>query len=203
MTNSTVSFTQMKDGTYEDYKMLEALEKPYHRDTAKRLINTLLQQGEESLDGYKISRLEHALQSATRACKDGADIDWIVSTLLHDIGDGFAPQNHDKFAAEVLRPFVREECTWVIANHGIFQTYYYGHHYGWDRYAREQYSNHPCYQNCIDFCELWDQSSFDPNYLNQTIEFFTPMVEEVFARAAYDERYIRSGYVTPRLKTIN
>ena len=201
MTNSTVSFTQMKHGTYDDYQMLEALEAPYHRGTAARIIKELVQQGEESLAGYKISRLEHALQSATRAYHAGADIDWIVATLLHDIGDGLAPQNHDKFAAEIIRPFVREECTWVVENHGIFQSYYYGHHYGWDKNARDQFSDHPCYQNCIDFCELWDQCSFDPEYTNQSIEFFIPMVEEVFARKAYDEAYIQSGFVTPSLKT--
>ena len=105
---NTVSFTQMKDGTREDYEMLHRLEAPHHAETADRLLRELASQAEETLPGYKITRLEHALQSATRAHREGADIDWVVGALLHDIGDGLAPQNHDRFAAEILRPFVRD-----------------------------------------------------------------------------------------------
>lgn len=194
-TSQTVSFTQMKDGTREDYLLLEELEKPYHEGTAGRLLRELASQGEESLSGYKITRLEHALQSATRAESDGADIDWVVAALLHDIGDGLAPVNHDRFAAEVLRPFVREEVTWVVENHGLFQSYYYGHHYGWDRNARDKFKDHPCYRSCVDFCERWDQSSFDPDYPSQPLEHFRPLVEEVFSRKPYDPAVIQEGAV--------
>ena len=189
----TVSFSQMKDGTKEDYALLEQLEKPHLEGTADRLLRELASQEEETLTGYKITRLEHGLQSATRAHRDGADIDWVVSALLHDIGDGLAPQNHDKFAAEVLRPFVRDECTWVVEHHGLFQTYYFGHHHGWDRYARDMHKDHPCYQACVDFCERWDQASFDPDYESETLEFFVPMVRQVFARKAYDPKVIQKG----------
>ena len=110
----TVSFTQMKDGTREDYELLHQLEGPYLAGTADRLLRELKSQGDETLAGYKITRLDHALQSATRARRDGADTDWVVAALLHDIGDGLAPQNHDRFAAEILRPFLRDEATWVV-----------------------------------------------------------------------------------------
>ena len=123
----TVSFTQMKDGTREDYALLEEFEAAYHSGTADRVIAELKRQGETSLEGYKITRLDHALQSATRAEADGADLDWIVGALLHDIGDGLAPQNHDRFSAEVIRPFVRWEVSWVVEHHGIFQMIYYAH----------------------------------------------------------------------------
>ena len=63
---------------------------------------------DQSLSGYQITRLGHSLQSATRAWNDGADIDWVVSALLHDIGDIYAPYNHDEYAATIIRPFVRE-----------------------------------------------------------------------------------------------
>ena len=81
-----VAFTQMKDGTREDYLMLHELEKPFHAGTADRLLREMAKQGEETLSGYRITRLEHALQAATRARRDGADIDWVVAALLHDIG---------------------------------------------------------------------------------------------------------------------
>lgn len=189
----TVSFTQMKDGTQEDYALLHEKESGFLSGTADRLLQELARQGEETLEGYKVSRLEHGLQSASRAEREGADIDWIVSALLHDIGDGLAPQNHDRMAAEILRPFVREECAWVVEHHGLFQTYYFGHHYGWDRNARDKFKDHKHYQACVDFCERWDQASFDPGYDSENLEHFAPLVREVFARNAYDPEVVCEG----------
>ena len=194
--SETVTFTAMADGTREDYEMLEELEKVYNSGTADRLLRELRSQGEESLTGYKITRLQHGLQSATRARRDGADIDWVVATLLHDIGDGLAPQNHDKFAAEIMRPFMRDEVVWVVEHHGVFQMYYYAHHYGWDRELRDKYKDNPYYQSCVDFCERWDQSSFDPDYEMDTLESFEDDVRTVFARKAYDPMVQQQGVVT-------
>lgn len=192
----TVSFTQMKDGTAADYHLLEEMEKPYIGLTASRIIDELRRQGEVSLEGYKITRLDHALQAATRAKRDRADTDWIVAALLHDIGDGLAPQNHDRFSAEVIRPFVRWDVAWVVEHHGIFQMLYYGRHYGWDENARDQFKDHPCFDSCAKFCERWDQSSFDPDYTQEPLDAFIPLVEEVFARKAYDVGVVREGYVS-------
>ena len=182
-TDQKVSFTQMKDGTKEDYELLEKLEKPYLALTADRVMDELRRQGEVSLEGYRITRLEHGLQSGTRAFREGADIDWVVGALLHDIGDGLAPQNHDRFSAEVIRPFVRDEVAWTVEHHGIFQMFYYGHHYGWDKDARDRFKGHPCWQSCADFCERWDQSSFDPDYDYEPLEFFEPMLRRVFSKS--------------------
>ncbi|MEM9105732.1 MAG: HD domain-containing protein [Pseudomonadota bacterium] len=191
----TVSFTQMKDGTKEEYELLAELEKPFHAMTADRVLAELARQDEDTLTGYRITRLGHSLQSGTRAHRDGADLDWVVAALLHDVGDGLAPQNHDRFSAEVIRPFVREEVTWVIEHHGIFQMQFYAHHYGWDPDARDRFKDHPCFQSCADFCERWDQSSFDPDYQNEDLAFFEPMVREVFSRKAYDPAVLQEGLV--------
>ena len=193
--DQTVSFTAMADGTREDYEMLAEREKIYVAGTADRLITELRSQANDTMTGYKITRLEHGLQSATRARRDGADIDWVVATLLHDIGDGLAPQNHDKFAAEIMRPYMREEVTWVVEHHGVFQMYYYAHHYGWDRELREKYKDSPYYQSCVDFCERWDQSSFDPDYPMDALESFEDDVRTVFARKAYDPDIMLPGVV--------
>ncbi len=191
----TVSFSQMKDGTREDYELLREHEETYHTGTADRLLKELARQADETLSGYKVTRLEHALQAATRAENDGADTDWIVAALLHDIGDGLAPQNHDRFAAEIMRPFMREEVTWVVEHHGIFQMVYYAHHYGWDPEKREIHRDHPCYRSCVDFCERWDQASFDPDYPSRPLDHFAPLVHEVFARKAWDEAHVQPGVV--------
>jgi predicted HD phosphohydrolase len=184
----TVSFRRMEDGTREDYLLLDESERRYAAGLADRVLNSL--RGlDHSLEGYPVSRLEHSLQAATRAARDGADEELVVAALLHDIGDELAPYNHAEFAAAVLRPYVREEVSWIVAQHGLFQNYYYVHHLGGDRHAREQLREHPWYGACVRFCASWDQCSFDPQYPSERIEFFEPLVRRLFARAPHDPRY--------------
>ena len=61
-----VSFTAMKDGTKEDYEFLTEHETEYTKGTADRLLHAL-EHLDEGLSGYKITRLGHSVQSATRA----------------------------------------------------------------------------------------------------------------------------------------
>jgi len=191
----SVNFTQMKDGTKEEYLFLREFELEHVKGAADRVLRELGLQSDETLPGYKITRLEHGLQAATRAFREGADIDWVAAAVLHDIGDGLAPENHDHFAAEIVRPFLREEVVWTVEHHGAFQMVYYAHHYGWNQFEREKYKASPYYQSCVDFCERWDQASFDPDYRSEPLSFFAPMVREVFAREAYDPLVIQKGVV--------
>jgi len=191
-----VKFTQMKDGDAEDYAFLTEHEIAYTKGTADRLLKALVTL-DESLSGYQVTRLGHSLQSATRAERDGADTDWIVAALLHDIGDIFAPYNHDEYAAAILKPFVREQCTWVIEKHGDFQLVYYGAHVGADPETKRAYADHPYFTDCEVFCERWDQSSFDPAYDTLPLSHFESRVQEVFARKPYDPKVIRSGQREP------
>ena len=131
--------------------------------------------------GYQVDRYTHSLQTASRALRDGADEETVVCALLHDIGDVLAPDNHSAVAAAILRPFVGERNHWVVQHHGLFQGYYYFHHRGEDRNARDRYRGHPHYQACVDFCERWDQQSFDPDYPTLPLTRFEPMVRRVFA----------------------
>mgnify|MGYP003324915053 CR=1 FL=1 len=122
-----VSFKQMKDGTKDDYLLLDRHEKKYIEGTADRILK-FMSGLNSTLEGYQVSRLEHSLQTATRALKDKADEEMIVAALLHDIGDELAPLNHAEYAAAVLKPYVSEKTHWIIEKHGIFQMYYYAHH---------------------------------------------------------------------------
>ena len=182
-----VSFTSMAAGTREDYQLLEHLEAQFAASTADRVLDQLRGLA-GSLAGYKVDRLEHSLQSATRAYRDGADEEMVVAALLHDIGDLLAPHNHSEMAAAVLRPYVTERTYWVVRQHGLFQSYYYAHHMGGDRNARDRYIDHPWYQDAVDFCHRWDQSSFDPEYESLPLEFFGPMVRRIFAREPFSAR---------------
>lgn len=195
-----VSFTQMKDGTQEDYAFLTEHEVEYTKGTADRLLKALVEL-DEGLSGYQVTRLGHSVQSATRAWRDGADVDWVVSALLHDIGDIYAPYNHDEYAATILRPFVREQCAWCVQTHGDFQLLYFGEHVGADPMKRDAYKGHAYFDDCAAFCERWDQASFDPDYDTLPLAFFAPMVREVFARTPYDPEVIRPGAREPLVGT--
>ncbi|WFL77342.1 HD domain-containing protein [Altererythrobacter arenosus] len=190
-----VSFTRMDAGTREDYALIEEHEAAYKADLPRRLMERLRAMG-EGLSGYQVSRLEHSLQTATRARREGADADWVVAALLHDLGDELAPQNHDTLAASIIAPYVREECTWAVRHHGIFQFKYYGDKVGLDPDAREKYRANPHYAATVHFCEAWDQTSFDPAYASDDPESFAPELEQVFLRPAWDEAYLRPGFVT-------
>ncbi len=191
-----VKFTQMKDGDKEDYDFLIKHEVEYTKGTADRLLKALVEL-DAGLSGYQITRLGHSLQSATRAWRTGVDIDWVEPALLHDIGDIYAPYNHDEYAAAILRPFVREQCAWVVEKHGDFQLVYYAPHVGADPNKRDAYKGHQYYDDCAEFCAQWDQTSFDPEYNSLALEFFAPMVQQVFARTPYDPNVISAGERAP------
>tara|TARA_B100001996_G_scaffold254291_1_gene197492 strand:- start:153 stop:707 length:555 start_codon:yes stop_codon:yes gene_type:complete len=179
-----VKFTQMKDGTKEDYLLLEKHEKKYIEGTADRLIK-FMSSLNTTLEGYQITRLEHSLQTATRALNDNAGEEMIVAALLHDIGDELAPLNHSEYAAAVLKPYVSEKTHWIVEKHGEFQMYYYAHHIGGNRNQREKYKGHKYYEDTVNFCEKWDQKSFDPNFKSLPLENFKSLVNKIFSRKPY------------------
>ena len=179
-----VSFTEMKNGTKEDYLFLDKQEKNFANKTAERIIE-FMSNLTETLEGYQVSRLEHSLQSATRAYRKGESEEMVVAALLHDIGDELAPMNHSEYAATILKPYVSEKTHWIIEKHGEFQMFYYAHHLGGDKNKREKYRDHKYYQDTINFCEKYDQNSFDPNYKSLPLDFFKPMVKKIFSRKPY------------------
>jgi predicted HD phosphohydrolase len=184
-----VSFRRMEDGTREDYALLDRAEREYVRALPDRLL-AALGKLDNSLQGYPVSRLGHSLQSATRALRDGADDELIIAALIHDVGDELAPYNHSEIAAGIIRPYVRPEVTWIVEHHGLFQTYYYAHHYGRDRHARDEFRSHRWYQACKDFCANWDQCSFDPGYPSEPLATFESRLREIFSRPPHDPRYV-------------
>ena len=125
------------------------------------------------------------MQCATRALRAGESEEMIVATLLHDIGDELAPMNHSEYAASILKPYVSEKTHWIVEKHGEFQAYYYAHHLGGNRNKRDKYKGHKYFDACVNFCEKYDQCSFDPNYESYPLEKFEPMVRNIFARKPY------------------
>ncbi len=181
-----VNFSQMKDGTKEEYLFLDKYEKKYIKKTADRILK-FMNKLNTTLQGYQITRLEHSLQTATRALNDKASDEMIVAALLHDIGDELAPMNHAEYAAAVLKPYVSEKTHWIVEKHGIFQMYYYAHHLGGNRNEREKFKGHKFYVDAINFCENWDQKSFDPNFKSLKLKDFEPYVNKIFNKEPFSK----------------
>ena len=180
MAEQQAKFKAMTEGTADDWQIIAGHMRPFMAALPGRIIDHLkLLDGDYG--GYPVDRLEHCLQTATRAHRDGRDEEYVVCALLHDIGDTLGPTNHADVAATILEPYISEENHWIIKHHGIFQGYYFFHYVGLDRDGRDAFREHPHYQACVDFCHKYDQNSFDPGYDSEPLEFFVPMVERVLA----------------------
>ncbi len=179
--HSRAAFREMKTGTQEDWAKIGAQYMAFAKDLPDRILDHLrLLDGD--FGGFPVCRLEHSLQTATRAHRDGRDEPYVVMALLHDIGDTLGTYNHPEVAASILKPFVSEELHWICQNHGAFQGYYYFHFLGMDKDMREQFRDHEHFDACAEFCEKYDQAAFDPDYKSERLEFFEPMVRRVMAR---------------------
>ncbi len=187
-----VGFSRMQDGTTADFDLIDANDVETARQLPDRVLAQLRLMAFD--DGaYRIDRLAHVLQTATRAERDGADEDWIVAALVHDIGDMLAPHTHGDYAAEIVRPFVRPEVCWVVRHHPIFQRHYYANRPASERGLREQFRGHPHFAKAVDFCHRWDQCSFDPDYETPTLEHFEPVLRRVFSRPPIEHHRDQSG----------
>jgi predicted HD phosphohydrolase len=171
-------FHSIEHGTKEDWRIINQAMKPFIMELPDRVL-AHLKMLEGDCGGFAIDRLDHCLQTATRAFKDGRDEEYVVCALLHDMGDLLGPRNHADVAAAILKPFVSEQNHWMVEKHAIFQGYYFFHHLGLDRDMREQFRAHPWYDYCADFCREYDGPAFDPKYKFMALEEFEPMVRKV------------------------
>jgi predicted HD phosphohydrolase len=183
-------FTAMVDGTAEDWAAIERHVAPFRRGLPDRVLTHLkLLDGDSG--GFAVDRLEHSLQTATRAHQAGEDEEYVVCALLHDIGDTLGSAGHADVAAAILKPFVSEENHWMVEHHGVFQGYYFFEFRGLDRNMRDAYRDHPNYQRTAKFCHVYDQSAFDPAFVSMPLAAFEPMVHRVFSTVK------RSIYLRP------
>jgi len=131
-------FSAMIDGTEEDYQKISAAFGDFSKTLPDRVL-AHLQMLKGDFGGFAVDRFEHSLQTATRAHKDGRDEEYVVCALLHDIGDLLGTFNHAELGAAILKPFISEQNYFMLQNHGVFQGYYFFHHIGLDRDARDAF----------------------------------------------------------------
>jgi predicted HD phosphohydrolase len=174
-------FVAMTEGTQADWMIIAREMIEFGKTLPDRVIDHLkLLDGDHG--GFPIDRLQHCLQTATRAHRDGRDEAYVVMALLHDIGDTLGTYNHPDIAAAMIKPFVSGELHWICEQHGAFQGYYFFHHLGWDRNVRDNFRGHPHFEACAEFCEKYDQTAFDPAYDTAPLSFFEPMLRRIMAQ---------------------
>jgi predicted HD phosphohydrolase len=179
--NNRARFHAMTESTYDEWQLIGGELQRFAGRLPERLIAHLrLLRGDYG--GFPVDRLEHCLQTATRAFQAGRDEEYVACALLHDIGDTLGPYNHADVAAIIVQPFVSAANHWMVEHHGIFQGYYFFHFLGLDRDMREKFRSHPHFEKTEEFCRLFDQVAFDPNFKSMPLEAFEPMLQRVFCQ---------------------
>jgi len=177
------TFTKFEDSTQEEWaEIIRQL--PLTQAMAGQNVIDQLRLLEQDHGGFPVSRLEHSLQTATRAEQDGRDEEYVLCALIHDIGDTLAPYNHPSIAAGLLKPFVSEANHWMVEHHGIFQGYYFWHYLGADRNARDAYRDSPYYEYTEEFCAKYDQTAFDPDYVSAPLAHYEPLIRQYLVPTA-------------------
>ena len=184
MSDTTIAgtnFSTFEESTKEDWAYIMQQLRVTQSRAADNVIVQMRMLGHDQ-GGFPVDRLEHSLQTATRAQRDGRDDEYLLCSLLHDIGDTLAPYNHPSIAANILKPFVSEANHWMVEHHGIFQGYYFWHHIGLDRDAKFALTENPFYEYTEEFCAKYDQVAFDSSYKSEPLEHFEPLIRQFLDR---------------------
>jgi predicted HD phosphohydrolase len=177
-------FSSFEDSTREDWALIMAQRGELERGLPDRILEQFGHLRDD-YGGFPVDRLEHSLQTATRAERDGRDDEYVLCALVHDIGDPLTPYNHPDVAAAILKPFVSEANHWMVEKHGIFQGYYFWHHLGMDRNTRDMFAGHEFYDRTEEFCAEYDGPAFDPSYDSNPLDHYLPLIREVFGTSPW------------------
>src|SRR5215813_11179270 len=175
-----MAFTRMDQGKVEEWMIIGEQVMKRQAGMPSTIIK-MLKQLEEQVDGFAVDQLQHGLQTATRAVRDGASEELIVAALCHDIGKVISVENHPAIAAEILKPYISHDTYEIIRTHQDFQGLHYYALMGKDPNSRSQYSREPWYEMACVFTDGWDQTSFDPEYDTLPLSHFEPMIDRIFA----------------------
>ncbi len=171
-------FKSFEESTAEDWAIITPQLNITQSYVADRVIQ-LMRDLEIDHGGFPVNRLEHSLQTATRAERDGRDDEYVLCALIHDIGDTLSPFNHPDIAACILKPFVSEANHFMVKNHGAFQGYYFWHYIGLDQNAREEFRDSPYFDHTEEFCAKYDQTAFDADYVSNPLEHYEPLIRQI------------------------
>ncbi len=174
-------FTDMHDGTAEDWAQIAQAHRQHQQSTAAKQIMESLKRLEAIEVGFAANQLTHSLMAGTLARRAGASDQEVVAALCHDLGKLFSIPNHGPIAAEMLKPYVSEDIYHAIYWHQSFQGRYYFEHLGLDPEARERFQGESWYGFAAKLVDDWDAPAFDPDFDVDPLESFEPEVTRVFS----------------------
>jgi predicted HD phosphohydrolase len=174
-------FTDMKQGTREDWAEIAAAHGRHQQGEAARQIMESLARLERIEVGFAANQLAHSLIAGTLARRAGASDEEVVAALCHDLGKLFSIPNHGAIAAEMLKPYVSEDIYHAVYWHQEFQGRYYFEHLGKDPEGRARFAGASWYAFAERLVDEWDAPAFDPAFDADPLESFAPEVGRVFA----------------------
>ena len=174
-------FTDMKNGSAQDWAHIAAEHGKHQKGMAARQIMENLARLEAIEVGFAANQLTHSLMAGTLARRAGASDEEVVAALCHDLGKLFSIPNHGPIAAEMLKPYVREDIYHAIYWHQEFQGRYYFEHLGKDPEGRERFKGESWYGFAEKLVDDWDAPAFDPGFDVDPLESFEPEVTRVFS----------------------
>lgn len=142
----------------------------------------LLRASDQVVQGFALSQLAHGIQTAVHAERSGMDIDIVVAALCHDMGKVISTPNHGAIAAEMIKLYVSDEAYFMVKVHQDFEGIHYLGKMGIDPQLRSIHRDHPAYDLAERFADDWDERAFDGNASSPPLEYFEPLVREVFGR---------------------
>jgi predicted HD phosphohydrolase len=174
-------FTDMKNGTRDDWAHIAAEHGKHQKGEAARQIMESLARLERIEVGFAANQLTHSLMAGTLARRSGASDEEVVAALCHDLGKLFSIPNHGPIAAEMLKPYVRDDIYHAVYWHQEFQGRYYFEHLGKDPEGRARFREEGWYDFAVRLVDEWDAPAFDPGFDADALASFEPEVTRVFS----------------------
>ena len=173
-------FTDMKQGTVQDWAHIAAEHQKHQLGEAANQIMDSLARLEKIEVGFATNQLTHSLMAGTLARRSGASDEEVVAALCHDLGKLFSIPNHGPIAAEMLKPYVREDIYHAVYWHQEFQGRYYFEHLGKDPEGRDRFRGESWYGFAEKLVDDWDAPAFDPGFEVDPLDSFAPEVARIF-----------------------
>jgi predicted HD phosphohydrolase len=177
------AFRALSEATPNDWSIIDAAELEYRRTDGpgRGLLRMLASIANCPPLGTPVNLYTHCLQTATRVLEAGHDDELVVAALFHDLPEAFSDNHHGWLAAQMLAPWLTARRSWLLTHHVEFQAFHFANHPTRDRNERDQFRDHPYFAETAQFCELYDQNSFDPDYRSLPLEQFEPIVRRFFS----------------------
>lgn len=177
------AFHALNDATPQDWEIIDRAERDYRRQygPGHGLLKVMASIADGDPMGVSVNVYTHCLQTATRVLKAGGDDELVVVALFHDLPEVFSDNDHGLLAAQLLAPWISERRSWLLIHHGEFQNFHFANHPTRNRNERDRYLGHPYFGETVQFCELYDQNSFDPDYPTLPLSAFEPIVRRFFS----------------------